>query len=205
MVADAAVFAVSPFIALYLRVDDIAGSVYLDKIINYLPVLLAVHFLAFFALQLYRRVWKYAGIHELLSIVGAATLAQLSLYLLAQAGGIGLPRSLYILCGLLEVAMIGGIRLSVRIASNKCLEFLGRPEKILIFGAGDVGSWIVKEIRAHYGANKKIVGFIDDDPKKLGCILNGVKCWAGVMKLKKLSRSMESMKSLSPSHPPAAC
>ena len=64
MVADAAVFAVSPFIALYLRVDDIAGSVYLDKIIHYLPVLLAVHFLAFFALQLYRRVWKYAGIHE---------------------------------------------------------------------------------------------------------------------------------------------
>ena len=186
MVADAAVFAVSPFIALYLRVDDIAGSVHLDNIIRYLPVFLAVHFLAFFALQLYRRVWKYAGVHELLSIVGAATLAQLSLYLLAQAAGIGLPRSLYILCGLLEVALIGGIRLSVRIASNKCLAFLGRPEKVLIFGAGDVGSWIVKEIRAHYGANKKIIGFIDDDPKKLGCILNGVKVLGGRYEIEKI-------------------
>lgn len=186
MVADAAVFAVSPFIALYLRVDDIAGSVYLDTIVHYLPVLLAVHFLAFFAFQLYRRVWKYAGVHELLSIVGAATLAQLSLYLLAQAAGISLPRSLYILCGMLEVAMIGGIRLSVRIASNKCLEFLGRPEKVLIFGAGDVGSWIVKEIRAHYGANKRIVGFIDDDPEKLGCILNGVKVLGGRYEIEKV-------------------
>ena len=186
MVADAAVFAVSPFIALYLRVDDIAGSVYLDNIIRYLPVLLAVHFLAYFAFQLYRRVWKYAGVHELLSIVGAATLAQLSLYLLAQAAGVGLPRSLYLLCGMLEVAMIGGIRLSIRIASNKCLEFLGRPEKVLIFGAGDVGSWIVKEIRAHYGANKKIVGFIDDDPKKLACILNGVKVLGGRYEIEKI-------------------
>lgn len=179
MAVDAIVFAISPFIALYLRMDEIVGSSYLDSILHYLPAVLVVQSVAFLAFNLYRRVWKYAGIHELMSIVGAVALGQLSLFLLAQAVGIAMPRSLYVLCGILNVVMIGGIRLSVRLASNKCLQCLGRPEKVLVFGAGDVGAWIVKEFRAHYGANKKIVGFIDDDPQKLGCILNGIKVLGG--------------------------
>ena len=83
MAVDAIVFAISPFIALYLRMDEIVGSSYLDSILHYLPAVLVVQSVAFLAFNLYRRVWKYAGIHELMSIVGAVALGQLSLFLLA--------------------------------------------------------------------------------------------------------------------------
>lgn len=186
MVIDALILLISPFVALLLRFDEVADSVYLDNIILYLPVVLIIQFIAFYLFNLYRRIWKYAGINELFAIVGAVTLGQATLFLLAKAGGLMLPRSLYILCGILNVAMVGGTRLFVRLASNRSLKCFGHPEKILIFGAGDVGSWIVKEIRAHYGDNKKIVGFIDDDPDKLGRIMNGIKVLGGRECIKKI-------------------
>ncbi len=186
MAIDALILIMSPFVALYLRFDDVANSVYLDRIIYYMPVLLAVQFVAFFGFNLYRRVWKYAGINEIFAIVGAVFTGQASLYLLAQTGGVTIPRSLYILCGILNIILVGGVRLSVRITSNKSLKFRGTPEKVLIFGAGDVGSWIIKEMRAHYGANKKIVGFIDDDPAKMGRILDGVTVLGGRYDIEKI-------------------
>jgi len=177
--ADTLALIISPFAALFLRLDEVAGSAYLERIIVNIPILLAVQLSVFVIFKLYHRVWKYAGTHELFAIVGAVTVGQAVLFLLAQANGVVLPRSLYLLCGILNIAMVGGIRLAVRIASNKCQKFLGKPDKVLVFGAGDVGSWIVKEIRAHYGGNKKIVGFIDDDPSKQGCIINGVGVLGG--------------------------
>ena len=188
MAVDALILIISPFIALYLRFDEVSNSDYLDSMIYYMPVLLSIQFIAFFLFHLYHRVWKYAGISELFAIVGGVVTGQAAMFLLAQSGGILIPRSLYILCGILNIAMVGGIRLSIRIASNKCMECLGSNEKVLIFGAGDVGSWIVKEIRAHYGANKKIVGFIDDDPGKLGRIMNGVKVIGGRCEIEKIVR-----------------
>ena len=186
LAVDELILVISPFLALFLRFDGVAENVYLERILFSLPVVMAVQTLAFFAFRLYRRVWKYAGIQDLMAIVGAVVAGQISLFALAQAGGVFVPRSLYILCGIVNIAMVGGVRLFVKIASNECLKFCGNPEKVLIFGAGDVGSWIVKEIRDHYGANKKIVGFIDDDPNKQKCIMNGVKVVGGRNDIEKI-------------------
>lgn len=186
LAVDELILVISPFLALFLRFDGVAENVYLERILFSLPVVMAVQTLAFFAFRLYRRVWKYAGIQDLMAIVGAVVAGQISLFALAQAGGVFVPRSLYILCGIVNIAMVGGVRLFVKIASNECLKFCGNPEKVLIFGAGDVGSWIVKEIRDHYGSNKKIVGFIDDDPNKQKCIMNGVKVVGGRNDIEKI-------------------
>lgn len=173
--ADALILAASPFIALFLRFEEVAGNTYFDSVVRYIPAILIVQFLAFFLFNLYRRVWKYAGIHELTALIGGVLAGQGSLFLLAQAAGVAMPRSLFLLCSILNIVMVGGVRLAVRIASTKSLQPMGAPQKVLIFGAGDVGSWIVKEIRAHYGSNKKIVGFVDDDPEKQGRIIDGVE------------------------------
>ena len=186
LAVDELILIISPFLALFLRFDEVTETVYLERILFSLPVVLAVQTLAFFAFRLYRRVWKYAGIQDLMAIVGAVIAGQISLFALAQVGGVFVPRSLYILCGIVNIAMVGGVRLFVKIASNKCLKFCGNPEKVLIFGAGDVGSWIVKEIRDHYGANKKIVGFIDDDPNKQKSIMNGVNVVGGRNDIEKI-------------------
>ena len=186
LAVDELILVISPFMALLLRFDEVTETVYLERILFSLPVVMAVQTLAFFAFRLYRRVWKYAGIQDLMAIVGAVVAGQISLFALAQAGGVFVPRSLYILCGIVNIALVGGVRLFVKIASNECLKFCGNPEKVLIFGAGDVGSWIVKEIRDHYGANKKIVGFIDDDPNKQNCIMNGVKVVGGRNDIEKI-------------------
>ena len=186
LAVDELILIVSPFLALFLRFEEMTENIYLERILFALPVVLVVQTLAFFAFRLYRRVWKYAGIQDLMAIVGAVVAGQISLFALAQFGGVFVPRSLYILCGIANIALVGGVRLFVKIASNECLKFCGNPEKVLIFGAGDVGSWIVKEIRDHYGSNKKIVGFIDDDPNKQKSIMNGIKVVGGRNDIEKI-------------------
>lgn len=172
---DALTFAATPFLALILRFDSLIEGDYFNAIVRHLPVIVVVQLAWAYLFLLYRRVWRYAGIHEMTAIIGAIIIGQASLFALAFFNGIMMPRSIFVLCAVLNVLAVGGIRVLVRLASHQVRKVCGLPERLLIYGAGDVGAGIVREIKAHYGAQKKIVGFIDDNPEIMGRILNGIK------------------------------
>lgn len=176
---DVLIFSVSPFIALMLRFEGIVEGVYLDNVVFHLPVVVVVQLAAAYSFLLYRRDWKFAGIHDLASIIGTVVMGQTVLFAFSVVGNVAIPRSLFVLCAILNITLIGVVRLSVRLAFDRKQKSCDRTERVLILGAGNVGMGIVREIRAHYGGNKKIVGFVDDDPAKSGQILNGVKVLGG--------------------------
>ncbi len=169
----------APFIALFLRLDGAIEQRYVDTVVYYLPAIVAIQFGAFQMFHMYRRMWKYAGIYDLAAIVGASVSGSSALFLLALGNGVVLPRTIYVLNCILTILMVGGTRLSIRIYANRCKNDQGAPANLLIVGAGDIGAGIAKEIRGHYGSGKNIVGFIDDDPAKIGRILNGIKVLGG--------------------------
>lgn len=118
---------------------------------------------------LYRRLWRYASINEVMAIVGAVTVATFFNTSLTFFGyNIIIPRSIIFLTWALNIFLLGGSRLGWRILwHRKKLYTPSESEKqILIVGAGDGGVLTARELKGHYGSQVRLVGFVDDDPIK---------------------------------------
>ena len=181
---DTVTLCISVWLAVVLRFAG-SGTNYQGYISNALlmiPLYIACHLICFYLFKLYNRIWKYAGIKEMLSIVGAnicGMLLHLGLRsLLVAAGGtpMVLSRLLMLLICFFNIFFIAAIRLFVRWAAYQVekadkendTEF----KRVLIVGAGDAGNIILRDLRQR--DHRKVVGFIDDDPVKQKQIMNGV-------------------------------
>ena len=174
-------------------------DIYITAFFMHLPVYLACHMLSFYAFKLYHRIWKYAGIKELLCIAGS-NLCGMILYTLLRAGfravldnGVILPRSLLVLCMFFNIVLIAGSRLFVRWAEYQTEK--GDKEndtvfkRVLIVGAGDAGNIILRDLRQR--DRRAVVGFIDDDPSKRKKIMNGIPVLGGRQDIQRIVREKD--------------
>jgi FlaA1/EpsC-like NDP-sugar epimerase len=138
-----------------------------------LPWLLAVRGMMFIPFGLYGGLWRYTSVWDLTRIVLAVGTSSCLLYLLVyrDVGPALYPRGVVIIDAMLLVSALGGLRLLRRALPAIIRSREGR--RVLIIGAGDAGEMIVREMRK--GSGYLPVGFIDDDPSKLGRTIHGVK------------------------------
>lgn len=182
---DAFLVVVSGLLALEIRFDFNLSNqhlmyriIYLQHIGLYTVIMLGT----IFAFGLYRSLWRYASISELLSVSMAAfwsNTALLGIYSLLE---IKLPRSFYIINVLLIMMTVGGMRFSYRILRRfqaDGFSFRNRQThqdmRVLIVGAGEAAYMTSKELTKAKGLKKTLVGFLDDDVHKVGRLINGVK------------------------------
>lgn len=135
-------------------------------------VLAVVRVLVFISLGLYKRVWRYASIAELQTIVTAVTVSSALGYGLVFAVGVvqpiqaGFPRSVVLIDTLLLTAAIGGLRFSFLLLG------LGRSgagrvgTRALIVGAGTAGVNVARQVRGEPSVGLQLVGFVDDQEPK---------------------------------------
>jgi FlaA1/EpsC-like NDP-sugar epimerase len=125
-------------------------------------------FLFSFIAKIYNRVWQYASIGELISLMKATTLTEGSFFLLNSLFHlIKIPNSIYILLWILIVLGVGGSRFAWRIFRDVFInQSVFKQGNLLIVGAGDAGALVAKDLiySSHSGLNP--VGFIDDDNAK---------------------------------------
>jgi FlaA1/EpsC-like NDP-sugar epimerase len=143
-----------------------------------LPIVLAVHAAVFWALGLYRGLWRYASLPDLRNIllaVGIAALAVPALITLLDRGE-GVPRSVYLMTPLLLAAAMGGSRLGYRAwREGHLVPLFSKPQAapVLVIGAGSAAASLVKELAP--SSQWRVIGLLDDDPGKLGAEVHGVK------------------------------
>ena len=82
------------------------------------------------------------------------------------------PRSVFVIDLVLVVFLMGAVRVSWRLAREYRAN--ARTKSVLIFGAGDAGEAIVREILNGGEHGYRPVGFVDDDPAKVGQRIHGV-------------------------------
>ena len=185
MLIDATVVAIVPFVALYLRFEGIIDKRYLNTIFNYLPEIVLMRIATFYLFGLYHRLWRYASIPELLSIVGAVTVSTCIITIYMYAVGAILPRSIPIITWLLVIVLVGTSRLFIRILHTSRQRHK-QQTNTLIVGAGDAGAIIAREIINRYYDTKKLIGFIDDDLYKHNQMLLGAKVLGSCQDIKRI-------------------
>jgi FlaA1/EpsC-like NDP-sugar epimerase len=161
-------------LAFTLRFDGATPDFMIAAWAAMLPWLLVIRGLTFVPFGLYHGLWRYASITDLQAIV-VAVLTSSVLFAAVTYSPIGpevYPRSVLVIDALLLILMLGGIRLARRLYAN--LPGKANGKRILIYGAGQTGELIVRNIRANPKDGYVPLGFLDDDPEKRHRIIHGV-------------------------------
>jgi FlaA1/EpsC-like NDP-sugar epimerase len=155
----------------------------------------------FYFFGLYRRMWVYASIRELRLVAFAVTTASVLLVLFlvifySLKLFSGFVRSVLIIDWLLSILFIGGVRFLFRLlAENFKSNNLGKPnlvnKRVLIIGAGDAGALVVRELQKNPDLNLTAVGFLDDNPTKMGQQIHGVQVLGKINDVSKVVESKQ--------------
>ncbi len=157
--------------------------------------ILLIKIIVFSIFKMYSSLWRYASVEEILTIVKANVAATLSVVTFLTAVQESLPRSIYLLTFILDMAFTGGIRISYRALRNH-LRVKGRHseniKRVLILGGGEAASLLVKEYRTSPTAEAVPVGILDDDPDKQGFRINGVKVCGRISQVEQVARDLKA-------------
>jgi len=174
-VVHSSLFVLSGVLAFLLRFDFSLS----DKAWGYLafsiPIWLIVKGLVFKVLALDRGGWRYVSTPDVVRLgLGNLLGSFLALFFIVFLAPAGFPRSVYLLDLLVCICATAGVRLAVRLLWNSTGRPAARAKRIVIYGAGKAGVTLLSEIRGNPRLGYDVRGFIDDDPQKLGQIIQGV-------------------------------
>ena len=166
---------VANYLAFWIRFDGVITDQVKSLFVEMIPWLVVIRGLTFVPLQLYKGLWRYTGIWDLRNVIVGVTGSTVLFYILVHwiFGVRGYPLSIFIIDSLLLIFLMGGLRLARRL--YHAVRQVGQGKQILIYGAGDAGEMIVRDIRNHGALYQyQPLGFIDDDPNKVGQRIHGV-------------------------------
>src|SRR3972149_10560270 len=195
LIFDALIIFTSFVISFFLRgqIDpmDSQGlfSQYSDFMGWYILIVILVKIPILWLFGVYRRVWKYASLKDMIAILESVTLGSVILavifYILSypiSIFGINInfsfpffPRSIFIIDYLLTLILIIVSRFSERFFNELKFGSAGtRKKRVLIVGAGDAGEMIVREMIRQKNSEYMPIGFLDDDYSKIKNKIHGV-------------------------------
>jgi len=163
-------------LAYWLRFDlDQIPDGFQQAAYQYLIVVIPLQATAFYLFGLYRGVWRFASVPDLLRImkgvafgVGAAVAILFLLYRLDH-----MPRSVPVLYGLLLVFFLAGPRFLYRWYKSRHIS-LKSGKRVLIVGAGQAGEMLVRDLLRSQLGEFQPIAFTDDKPRRRGQEIHGI-------------------------------
>ncbi len=173
---DTATCVASCYIAMLIRFDFSFDWGSTNNLYFAFFVIISFNNLSLFLLNLYKGLWKYSSIPDLLKIIQATSFGTVAsiIFLFFSTRLDGVPRSFFLLYWLTNIVGLGGGRLAYKIISEKFQATKkGKMHSTLIVGAGDAGEQIYREAMKNKSLKLNVEGFIDDDPAKQNRTLLG--------------------------------
>jgi len=176
---EAIIIAAAIIIAFFLRFQTATVGQYLSEFWWIVPLAVFVRIVLFWLFGLYSWVWYYMGVRELLYLAWAVSAGSVVLGVIGLAvSGFTLSKILLIVDWLVVMALVGGERLFIRLwreYQTRQTSPTGQEVKkrLLIIGAGDTAEIITREINNHPSVIYHLVGYADDEPRKLGQKVHG--------------------------------
>jgi FlaA1/EpsC-like NDP-sugar epimerase len=191
---DVAAVVAAYLIAMVLRFEGAVPSEYWNNYWRFIPVVALTHILANYVLGLYGQMWRYASVREARQVLLAGIGA--TLVILAASEILGgetrvFPLSVVVLGAGMALMGFGGIRFQSRLFAFRRRVADQPKERVLVMGAGDAGAMVVRDIQRHPELGLQPVGVIDDDPRKVGRSIQGVRVLGTSEAIPDLARRLE--------------
>jgi FlaA1/EpsC-like NDP-sugar epimerase len=177
---DLLAFTLSCFFSLWLRLDLNAGRVFLqfkDALLWGTLVDAITGFFFIYLYKTYQQIWRYTSFKEVWEALKIVFWQKILYIVIIQLLFRGVfPRSIFFLSPIISFSMIVLPRFLVRFYFEGRFKYLLKAgKKVLIVGAGDAGEKISREIASHPELGYRIIGFVDDDAKKINSFLHGYR------------------------------
>jgi UDP-GlcNAc:undecaprenyl-phosphate GlcNAc-1-phosphate transferase len=184
---------VTAYYTAYLLRFESTFPVEQERLIASLPIVITCQLLTLALFRGYRGLWRYTSLGDLIRLVQAATVgtAAAALALLFVSRFAGYSRTVFVLDWLLLIVLMGGSRLAFR-AFGEFLRPAGEgSQRVLIYGAGEGGVMLVRELRHNPMLHCTPVGFVDDDRGKQRTRIQDVPVLGGLDDLPRLVDEMQ--------------
>jgi FlaA1/EpsC-like NDP-sugar epimerase len=171
-------FFLATLLAFLLRFDLSIPREYTRHLVFAGVAYAASKLVVFLLLGLNRFWWRYVSTHDVLRLLAGNILGSLLGGAVVWFGGpSGFPRSILILDFILCFGLTATARILVKTASDILDARQSRhgKTKAVIYGAGDGGVMLAREIRQNPALSYHVVGFVDDDENKKGAMIDGVR------------------------------
>lgn len=182
----------SAWAILYRRFEN---STSWDLFLQTLPLLIVIKLAAFLSVGVYRGLWRYTSLSDIITFTKGIALGSAGsmLAVLAIYRFEGFSRVVFFLDALLLLVAVVGSRMGFRFI-RQILPAAALAEdrrKVLIYGAGDGGEMVLRELNNNPQWSLQAVGFIDDDPLKKDKLIHGLRVFDGNGTLGDICREKE--------------
>ena len=148
--------------------------------------LVIVRTLTFYFTGLFRSASRYVSINEAILIIRSVLYSSLISIIILLVTKLWFPRLVLVMDTVFLIIIISLIHFSGRIFYSYLRTISPKGKRVLIYGAGDAGDMVVREILRSKKYDYNIRGFIDDDPAKKGMIINGIPVKGGREKIREV-------------------
>ena len=181
------------FVAYWLRFNfSTIPDQYLTQALLWLPLLLVAQGGTFVYFGLYRGDWRFASMPDLLRIIKAVTVGTLVcmaiIFLFTRLHN--MPRSVFPAYWLLLIVGLGTPRFFYRWIKDRKL-YLGSGQRVLIVGAGRAGEMLARDLLRDPQRSLEAVGFVDDNQRKQGADIHGIRVMGQCDQLPELVNRLE--------------
>ena len=196
LAVDAGLVALAYWLAFALRFDQGIPNRYSDLLWQTIAFVVVGKVAIFAAFGLYEKWWRYVGLRDFEQILKAVVVASLvmvgALFVWSPTDN-DLPRSIAVMDLLMTLVLIGGVRLAIRSVLERPPPgaVLPKGQEVLIVGAGEGGQLVAKEMQRTASLRQTPIGFVDDDLRKRGMRIHGLKVLGTTTQLDRLLDDVE--------------
>ena len=191
IVSDIILTILSYWLSYLLRFNFAIPDIYMGHFLKSCPVLVALRVITFHVFGLYKGMWRYASMNDLIRILKAITAGTVvfSAYVAFYFMALSFPRSVIIIDWFIIITFLGGSRFVYRFFREfKGMSTITNGKKVLIIGASDEGEMLLRELKKNPKMNYKPVGFLDRSTERKGRRIHDVPVLGVIEDLGKIIR-----------------
>jgi len=146
------------------------------------PVLVVVRLAAFLVFGVYRGIWRYTSMDDLLAFAKAVAAGSIvsMIIVLFKFRFQGFSRAVFLIDALVMLLLLAGSRIAFRFFRQVLPSgSANNSRRVLIYGAGDAGELLLRELLNNRELSYAPVGFMDDDSTKHGKLIHGFRVFGG--------------------------
>ena len=165
-----------------IKFGPFSGSPAWHLFLRTLPVLVFVKMCTFLVMGVYRGLWRYTSIDDLIVFAKAVLLSSIAsvIMVLFAFRFEGFSRTVFAIDSVLMFLFLAGSRMAFRLFRQLLPAAGGRTgRRVLIYGAGDGGELLLRELLNNRTLQLFPIGFLDDDPGKGGKVIHGLRVFGG--------------------------